>query len=129
MAKEAQISTVSKNVANNASVGTSITIFDSFYNNDLIINAADYDIVYSYFVGITGNKIIGANYATLLFRIAQQGNYNVLQLLQIIQGTGNLLQLNSVMCYYLNTFRSKVSLYGIAQIPNPNQAVQRNVVL
>jgi len=128
MALTAQISQVSQNIINNSSSGT-VTIFDSFYNSNLVVNAAEYDIVYSYFVGVTGNKIIGANYASILFRIAQQGNYNVLQLLEIIQGVQNTLELNNVMCYYLNTFKSKASLYGVSQIPNPNQAVQRNVVL
>jgi hypothetical protein len=106
-----------------------VTIFDSFYNTNLVIGSEQYNLVYSYFIGTTGNTTIAANFTSLLFRIAQTGNYNVIELLQVLQGTENTLQLNSVMCYYLNTFRAKVSLYGISNIPVPNQPVQRNVVL
>lgn len=128
MASIVQVSTVSKNIENNAD--TTITIFDSFYNTNLYVNGAEYDTVNSYFYGVTDNNIIAANYAAILFRIAQEGNYNVLQLLELIKGnSATLLQLNSVMCYYLNTFKSKASMYGVSNIPNPNQAVQRNVVL
>jgi len=128
MSSVVQVSTVSQNIENNAD--TTITIFDSFYNTNLYVNGAEYDTVNSYFYGVTGSNIIAANYAAILFRIAQQGNYSVMQLLELIKGNStNLLQLNSLMCYYLNTFKSKASLYGVSNIPNPNQAVQRNVVL
>ena len=128
MSSVVQVSTVSKNVENNAD--TTITIFDSFYNTNLHVNGAEYDTVNSYFYGVTGSNIIAANYAAILFRIAQQGNYSVMQLLELIKGNSTtLLQLNSLMCYYLNTFKSKASLYGVSNIPHPNQAVQRNVIL
>lgn len=106
-----------------------VAIFDSFYNTSLVIGSEQYNLVYGYFIGVSGNPTIAANFTSLLFRIAQTGNYNVLELLGILQGTENTLQLNSVMCYYLNSFRAKVSLYGISNIPVPNQPVQRNVVL
>ena len=82
MSSVAQVSTVSKNVEKNAD--TTITIFDSFYNTNLYVNGAEYDTVNSYFYGVTGNNIIAANYAAILFRIAQEGNYNVFG--QVISG-------------------------------------------
>ena len=128
MSTVVQVSTVSTNVENNSD--TTITIFDSFYNNNLYVNGAEYDAVNSYFYSVTGSNIIAANYAAILFRIAQEGNYSVLQLLELIKGnSADLLQLNTIMCYYLNTFKSKASLYGVSNIPHPNQAVQRNIVL
>ena len=111
------------------SVDQTVLIFDSFYNVRITVNAAEYDVVYSYFKGVSGNSNIAANFTSFLFRIAQDGGYKVLDLLEAIKGAGNKLQMNKAICYYLNTFKSKASLYGVGNIPNPNQAVQRNVVL
>ena len=106
-----------------------VLIYDSFYNVRSVVGSAEYDIVFSYFKGVCGNERIAANFAAVLFGIAQNGGYNVLELLETIKGSGNKLQMNKAICYYLNTFITKASLYGIGNIPNPNQAVQRNVVL
>lgn len=106
-----------------------ILIYDSFYNNKSIVNATDYDAVHSYFYGVSNNKTIANNFTAILFNIAQQSGTNVIELLQIIKGSKNTLQMNSVICYYLNTFKSKVALYGVSNVPKPNQAVQRNVCL
>ena len=111
------------------SADQTVLIYDSFYNTKSVVNASDYDVVHSYFFGVSNNEVIAGNYTVILFNIAQQGGYNVLELLQIIQGAQNNLQMNSLICYYLNTFKSKASMYGISSIPNPNQAIQRNVVL
>ena len=108
-----------------------VNIFDKFYQTKLVVNSSEYDLVYAYFRGTatSTNNTIPANFSALLFRIAQEGNYNVLDLLEIIKGQPNKLQMNSVICYYLNTFRSRAALYGIGIIPKPNEAVQRNVVM
>ena len=106
-----------------------VLIYDSFYNIETVVGAAEYDIVFSFFKGTADNVTIAANFAAFLFRIAQDGGYNVLDLLETIKGAGNKLQMNQAICYYLNTFKSKASLYGISNVPKPNQAVQRNIVL
>lgn len=107
-----------------------VLIFDSFYNIGITVPAPEYDIVFSFFRGVSQNDKIAANFTSFLFRIAQDGGYKVLDLLEIIKGANrNKLQMNQVICYYLNTFKSKAALYGVGNIPNPNQAVQRNVVL
>ena len=116
------------NISSIDQVDQTIRIFDNFYNNKLSVNAAQYDVVFSYFRGKASNEQIAANMTTVLFRIAQTGGYNVMDLLEIIKGAPNNLQMNSVLCYYLNTFKSKTSLYGVGVIPKPNEAVQRNVV-
>lgn len=110
-------------------VDQTVLVFDSFYNLNLIVNATEYDVVYSYFKNVSQNTTIAGNFTVVLFRIAQDGNYNVLDLLAIIKGAGNKLQMNKVICYYLNTFKSKASLYGVSNVPKPNQAVQRNIVM
>lgn len=106
-----------------------VRIFDNFYTTTLKVNAADWDVVYSFFAGNTDSKEAASTFASLLFRIAQEGNFNVLDLLATIKGKTSKLQMNQVICYYLNTFRPKASLYGVGIIPKPNESVQRNVVL
>lgn len=110
-------------------VDQTIRIFDSFYSLKLEIPAAEYDVVFSYFKGVSATEQIASNLASILFRIAQQGNYNVQNLLSAIKGADDKLQMNSIICYYLNTYKSKASLYGVGNLPKPNEAVQRNVVL
>jgi hypothetical protein len=111
------------------SVDQTVAIFDGFYNLNLNVSATEYDVVYSYFKGVSENTTIAGNFTVVLFRIANDGNYNVLDLLAIIKGQSNKLQMNKVLCYYLNTFKAKASLYGVSNVPKPNQVVQRNVVL
>jgi hypothetical protein len=110
------------------SVDKTVRIFDNFYTTQLVVNGSDYDVVYSYFKGVTANAKIAGNYTALMFRIAQEGGYNIMSLMDVIKGTESNLQINQVMAYYLNTFKSKISLYGVGIIPKPNEAVQRNVV-
>jgi hypothetical protein len=111
------------------SLGNTIKIFDNFYSTSLKVSATDWDVVYSFFLGNSNNKQEANNFASLLFFIAQEGQFNVLDLLATIKGKNNKLQMNQVICYYLNTFRPKTTLYGVGIIPKPNEAVQRNVVL
>lgn len=106
-----------------------VRIFDKFYTTQLVVNGTDYDVVYSFFKGFTENTKIAGNFTALLFRIAQEGGYNVMSLMDVIKGVENKLQLNQVMAYYLNTFKTKNALYGTGILPKPNEAVQRNVVL
>lgn len=110
------------------SIDNTVRIFDNFYTTQLVVNSSDYDVIFSFFKSLTPNTKIAGNFTALLFRIAQEGGYNILSLLDILKGTESKLQLNQVMAYYLNTFKSKNSLYGIGMLPKPNEAVQRNVV-
>jgi hypothetical protein len=110
-------------------LGDTIEVFNNFYSNRLRVNASEWDAVYSFFLGNSKNKIEATNFASLLFLIAQEGDFSVMDLLATIKGKTNKLQMNQLICYYLNTFRPKTSLYGIGVIPKPNESVQRNVVL
>ena len=106
-----------------------VKIFDNFYSTKLVVPAAEYEIVLSYFKTTTKSTIIAENFASLLFKIAQEGGYNVLSLLDILKGANNTLEMNKIICYYLNTFKQRASLYGVGIIPKPNQAVLRNAVI
>jgi hypothetical protein len=106
-----------------------VRIFDNFYSTTLKVNPSDWDVVYSFFANNSKSKQEASTFASLLFLIAQEGDFSVLDLLATIKGKTNKLQMNQLICYYLNTFRPKTSLYGIGVIPKPNESVQRNVVL
>lgn len=106
-----------------------VRIYDNFYRTKLVVPAAEWDIVYSFFKQSSSNATIAGNFASLLFKIAQEGGYDVLSLLEILKGANNKLQMNKIICYYLNTFRPRAALYGIGVVTKPNQAAQRNVVL
>lgn len=105
-----------------------VRVFDSFYNIDISIPVAQYDIVRSYFVKVCSSLDVADNFTELLFRISALTNQDVMMLLESLQGT-NRIQMNGLLAYYLNSIRSKTTLYGISNTPKPNPSVQRNVVL
>jgi hypothetical protein len=104
-----------------------VKIFDEFYSFDLVVNASEYDIVFSYFKSICDTTQIAGNFTVYLFRIAQETQISVLDLLTYIQGKTQL-ETNTVIAYYLNSFKSKTSIYGFGTVPQPNEAVARNIV-
>jgi hypothetical protein len=52
----------------------------------------------------------------------------VLELLDNFKGKPTF-EVTGEMAYYLNTMKSNATLYGITQLPTPNQPVQRNIVV
>jgi VanZ family protein len=106
----------------------SVRVFDSFYNFDMVVDATKYEIVRSYFKSINNSSTISENFATIIFRIANITGNDPLTLLSFIQGKTKL-EANAIMIYYLNSLKSKSSLYGISVLPQPNDNVQRNIVL
>lgn len=111
------------------SLDRTVRIFDAFYQSDLKVNASEYDLVHGYFTNVCGDTNIADNFTTVLFRISTQTGVNVQLLLKDLQGTGGSLQMNKQICYWLNSLKSKTSLYGISVIPQPVVPVARNVVL
>jgi hypothetical protein len=114
----------------NQSIDRTVKIFDNFYNKSITIPSNQYDVVLSYFKGVCETETIAKNFTAFLFKIAQESGVDAMTLLENIKGsTKNKLELNQVLAYYLNSFKSKTSLYGVAVIPRPVQPVARNVVL
>lgn len=105
-----------------------VRVFDQFYNFDLVVNGDQYEIIYSFFFEVTKNSSTAKNFTTILFRIASITGEDVMKLLAYLNGDTSL-QVNSVMIYYLNSLKSKTTLYGISTEPIPNNVVQRNVVI
>lgn len=110
-----------------SSTDQTVKIFDEFYAFNLNINASEYDIVFSYFKSICDTTKIAGNFTVYLFRISQETQIPVLDLLSYIQGKTKL-ETNTVIAYYLNSFKSKTSLYGFGTVPQPNEAIARNIV-
>lgn len=105
-----------------------IKTFDQTYNDTLTINGSEYDIVYSYFRSISETTTIANNFTLYLFRISVVTGISVIELLENFKGKPNL-EVNGIMAYYLNSMKSNTILYGIKQVPTPNQTVQRNIVI
>lgn len=115
-------------IDNKTNTDRTVQIFDNFYNVQLDVNASDFDLVFSFFKSISNNDTIAGNFTASLFRIAQVSDINVLDLLSQLKNTDNKLEMNKLMCYYFNTFKSNTVLYGVGEIPRPNQTVARNII-
>ncbi len=111
------------------SIDNTVKIFDNFYNINLVVPTNQYDVVRSYFKSVCTNSKTAENFTAFLFRIAQESGIDAMTLLELIKGTNNTVELNQTMAYYMNSFKSKTSLYGVATVPRPVQPVARNVVL
>ena len=109
------------------SLDKTIRIFDSFYAFDSVVNGDEFDVVRGYFRSVCGSFNIADNMTAVLFRISQETHIPVLDLLGYIKGTTKL-EMNTVICYYLNSFKSKTSLYGVSAVPLANQPAARNIV-
>jgi hypothetical protein len=118
-------------IDNRTSLDRTVQILDEFYQTDLQVEPARYDIVYGYFSKVCGNKNISENFTTVLFRISTQTGVDVLTLLDELKGKSNdsKLKMNQQITYWLNGLKSKTSLYGISVIPQPIVSVARNVVV
>jgi len=109
------------------SMDQTVRIFDSFYAITLTINGNEYDIVRGYFVSICATKNIANNFTAVLFRISQETGIDALDLLDQIKGKKKM-EMNQIFAYYMNSFKSKTSLYGVGTVPKPNLPVARNIV-
>ena len=110
-------------------VDQTVRIFDAFYNSEIDIPANEWDIVLAFFKTTCETEKQAENMASTIFRVTQFSGVPALDLLQIIKGKlPDKLQMNSVICYYLNSIRSKTASYGVSYIPQANEPVARNIV-
>jgi len=107
----------------------SVRIYDNVYENEIVVNASEFDIVFSYFISVSETVAIAGNFTANLFRISQQSGIGVLELLEQLKGLNDKIQVNKVICYDLNSFKNNTALYGVSVVPKANQTVARNVVL
>jgi hypothetical protein len=112
----------------NPNLDSTVRVFDNFYKFNINVPAAEYDLVYSYFLQEMGNKRAAANFATSLFQVASTTNIPALTLLGEFQGI-NGLNLNASLAYYLNQIRSRATLLGVGVAVVPNAYVARNILI
>ena len=114
-----------------------IQIFDSFYSSTVNVPVNEWDVVYSYFVGVLkggsaeseSTKDTAKKFASVLFKIAQQTGTDIMVFMDYFRtNVETKVQVNSEMAYYLNLLKSKTALYGISTVVSPTQAVQRNII-
>lgn len=111
----------------NPNLDSTVRVFDNFYKFNINVPAAEYDLVYSYFLQEMGNKRAAANFTTSLFQVASTTNIPALTLLSEFQGS-NGLNLNASLAYYLNQIRSRATLLGVGVAVVPNAYVARNIL-
>jgi hypothetical protein len=116
----------------NYNIDQTVRVFDSFYEYDVDVPAAEYDIVNSYFKSVMTTKQAADNFTVSLFRVAENTGVPALTLLQSFQDSGgnvgNTLNLDVNMAYYLNSIRNRATLLGIGVPVTPNFYAARNVV-
>jgi hypothetical protein len=105
-----------------------VKVFNNFYTNPVNVNATDYDVVRSYFVDVCQSINTADNFTAILFKIAAYTQESPMTLLDYIKGKVGL-ELSATMAYYLNSLKSKTTLYGVANLPVPNPNVQRNILI
>jgi pyruvate/2-oxoacid:ferredoxin oxidoreductase alpha subunit len=110
----------------NPQVDLTVQIFDRFYEYEATVSSLEYDAVYSYFRSVFGTADAAGNFTVTLFRIAEQSDIPVMDLLEQIEGT-NQADLNLTLAYYLNNIRSPATLLGINATTTPNYYAARNV--
>jgi hypothetical protein len=111
----------------NPAVDLTVRVFDDFYNFAIEVDANTWDIVNSYMLSVFRTAEAAENFSTTLFRIADETEVPVLDILAELQGM-DTIQLTATLAYYLNGLRSPATLLGVNEPVTPNAFVARNVL-
>lgn len=104
-----------------------VRIFDQFYQYETFVPAAEYDIVYSFFLKEMKNSVVAGNFTVSLFQVAENTKIPPLTLLEQFKGqTG--VDLSASLAYYLNQIRSRATLLGVGVPYVSNSYAFRNVI-
>ena len=112
---------------NNPNIDLTVRVYDKFYDYDVNVPAAEYDVVYSYFQSVMTTKQAAGNFTVSLFKVAEDTGIPPLTLLQEFQGL-NGMNLSASLAYYLNVIRSRATLLGVGVPVVPNFYQARNVL-
>jgi hypothetical protein len=112
---------------NNPNLDLTVRVYDKFYDYDVNVPAAEYDIVYSYFLSVMTTKQAAGNFTVSLFKVAEDTNIPPLTLLKEFQGL-NGTNLSASLAYYLNAIRSRATLLGVGVAVVPNFYQARNIL-
>lgn len=111
----------------NPNIDLTVRVYDKFYDYDVNVPAAEYDVVYSYFQSVMTTKQAAGNFTVSLFKVAEDTGIPPLTLLQEFQGL-NGVNLSASLAYYLNAIRSRATLLGVGVPVVPNFYQARNVI-
>jgi hypothetical protein len=111
----------------NPNLDLTVRVYDQFYDYDVNVPAAEYDIVHTYFLSVMTTRQAAGNFTVSLFKVADDTGISPLTLLQEFQGlTG--VNLSASLAYYLNAIRSRATLLGVGVPMVPNFYQARNVL-
>jgi hypothetical protein len=113
--------------APNYNIDLTVRVFDEFYGYEQFVDSNEWDAVFSYFKSIYTTVSAASNFATAVFRVANEQSIPALTLLQQLQTTDSGAELNLTLAYYLNNQRSNSTLLGVSQPVQPNYYAARNV--
>jgi hypothetical protein len=111
----------------NTNLDQTVRVFDAFYEYDVNVPAAEYDVVNSYFKSTMTTKLAADNFTVSLFKVSEDTGVPALTLLQAFEGVSGM-NLNVSMAYYLNTIRNRATLLGVGVPVTANFYAARNVV-
>ena len=111
----------------NPNTDLTVRVFDSFYDYDVNVPAAEYDVVHSYFLSVMTTRQAAGNFTVSLFKVAEDTGIPVLTLLEDMK-TNNGMNINVNLAYYLNSIRSRATLLGVGAAVTPNFYQARNVL-
>lgn len=111
----------------NYNIDLTVRVFDDFYGFEQVVNASEWDVVFSYFKSIYTTTVAAENFATALFRVSNQESIPVLTLLEQMQASDGQAEIDLTLAYYLNNQRSNSTLLGVSQPVQPNFYAARNV--
>ncbi len=111
----------------NLNLDQTVRLFDAFYEYDVNVPAAEYDVVNSYFKSTMTTKLAADNFTVSLFKVAEDTKIPALTLLQAFEGVDGM-NLNVSMAYYLNSIRNRATLLGVGVPVTANFYAARNVV-
>jgi len=111
----------------NTNLDQTVRVFDAFYEYDVDVPAAEYDVVNSFFKSVMTTRLAADNFTVSLFKVAQDTKIPALTLLQAFEGVSGM-NLNVSMAYYLNTIRNRATLLGVGVPVTANFYAARNVV-
>lgn len=112
----------------NTNLDQTVRIYDQFYDYDVNIPAAEYDVVYSYFKKEMADAKAAGNFTVSLFRVSEETGVPALDLLSQFTGQSGI-NLTATLAYYLNQIRSRATLLGVSVPVVPNSYVSRNVLV
>ena len=111
----------------NPRIDTTVRVFDTFNDFGIDVPVDQYDAVNSYLRSVFTDAQAANNFTTSLFRVANETNTPVLEVLAQIADQDRIrVTLN--IAYFLNGLRSPSTLLGINTAVTPNAWAARNVL-